>query len=271
MTSIQRLGEMAVESTIVAVQPLSTPPSTPATVTLTARNLGILVQWSKVPGSEGYNILLNSTADMSAPEFQVAVPGQDTVEWFYNTGHAATTKFIAVQSYKGGRYSDYTVPQSSTTTEAQAGSDFPANANFNDSEDQIATVTLNTTGGTLVVMGTAVMTQNGGDKAVLLSIKEDGALLRAQPGIARNDPVSNGFQVVAFNFSTPAAGSHTYTLWAQNTLDNATCLASGIGLIAYESPLLVMTTAAAPPSAPVTPQIPTKMPTGPETPFFGTW
>jgi hypothetical protein len=262
MISVQRLADMAIESTIVAVEPLATPPSAPATVTVSARNLGILVQWSKVPGADGYNLLISSDADMASPDIQVAVAGSNSVEYFYNTGHTAQTKYVAVQSYKGSRYSDYTAPQSVTTTEAQAASNFPVSATFT-AETTIATVTITTTGGTLLAIGNAVLTQAAGDTAVVLRLKEDGATIRTVQTAARTDAaLVNGWQSTTFNFSTPTAGAHTYILTAESL--GLVCTASDIGLIVLEVPLVVMAAAAAPPSPPVTPQAPTDYPMGPE-------
>ncbi len=257
---------MSVEPVMAGVQLLSTPPKPPVTVTAAARSLGILVQWSKVSGADGYNVLVSNDGDMSAPTLQVSVLGQNTVEYFYNTGHTSVTRFFAVQSFKGSRYSTYSTIVSATTVQAQANNNFPTTVTFT-TETTIATVTLSTTGGTMLAIGNAVLTQAAADTAVVLKLKEDGAIIRTVQTAARADAaLVNGWQSTAFNFSTPSAGSHTYILTA--TSGGGTCTASDIGLIVMEVPLLTMAAAGPPPSVLDAPELPTSYPSGPEGPPF---
>lgn len=262
MTTVSRLSELAIERTITAVDPLGTPPSTPLNVTIAARNLGYLVQWSKVDGATGYNIIVSSTGDMSNPDRQIQVSGENTLEYFVNTGNTAVTNYISVQSVKGWAYSDYSDPQSVTTVESAANSNFPANATF-DAETTIATTTLTTTGGTLFVIGNGSFRQNGGDRTLVFKLKEDGVILRTIVGVCR-DSTDRGYGYTIFDFSTPAAGSHTYTLTAENSSSADVCNAESIGLCAMEIPLLVMTAASTPPSVPSTPATDTTVPKGSE-------
>ena len=267
--TIEQMSNLSMERTIHAVDPLSTPPSTPGSLTVTARNLGFLVQWSKVDGVDGYNVIVSDTADMGNPLTQARVAGADTFEYFYNSGHVAVTRFFAVQTYKGNSFSEYTSPASATTVESKSSSSFPGNTTFTDTETEIATLTLTTTGGTIYVIGQATFSQNGADKSVAFKLKEDGVLLRTVNLIARNDVSTTGHQGTIFNFSTPAAGSHTYSMTADNLSDAATCTASSIGLLAMEVPLLVSAASPAPPTAPTPPKTPSDYPTGPEVPYRG--
>lgn len=266
MIDFKQLSQMAIEPTMVGVQLLSTPPLPPVTVTVTARNLGVLVQWSKVSGSDGYNILISDTGDMGHPSEQVSVPGQNSVSYFYNTGHTTVTRFFAVQSYKGSRYSSYSSIVSTSTTQAVAGSQFPANTTFDDTpEVTIATVTLTTTGGTLFVIGSVSFYCATAEKAVTLRLKEDGVTIRTVVGAARNS-AAHGYGYVAFNYSTPAAGSHTYILTAVNSTDTAVSTADSIGLCVMEIPLLTMAAPPAPPTPAQEVEQPGSYPIGPDFP-----
>jgi hypothetical protein len=262
MTTVSRLAELAIERTITAVDPLGTPPSTPLNVTLEARNLGYLVQWSEVDGATGYNIIVSSTGDMSNPDRQIQVSGQSTLEYFVNVGNTAVTNYVSVQSVKGWAYSDYSEPQSVTTAESAANSNFPVNATFS-TETTIATTTLTATGGTLFVIGSGSFRQNGGDRTLAFRLKEDGVTIRTIIGVCR-DSSDRGYGYTIFDFSTPAAGSHTYTLTAENTSSADVCNAESIGLCAMEIPLLVMAEASTPPSVTTTPATEETVPTGSE-------
>lgn len=243
------LKRLAIERSYQTPVLMGTPPEVPKNLAATARNLGILIQWADISGVDGYNVVINSTQDFSNPDFQVRVAGETSREYFYQVGNVALTRYIAIQSYKGTRYSDLSSPVTVSTGVATSTSSFPGNVTFNNVETDLASVTITTTGNTLFVLGTAVFEQNGADKLVSLRLKEDGVTIRTASTIARNSGASTyGFQGTTFTFSTPSAASHTYKITAQNDTDAANCTASNIGIMAMEVPLL--TSAATPPTAP---------------------
>lgn len=265
LLTLEDLNRLSIERTVSAVDPLATPPQTPDNVSVTARSLGLLVQWSRVEGVDGYNVIVSGTEDMANPINQVRVPGESSLEYFLNTGHVSVSRYIAVQSYRGNAFSDYSSVVSATSTQAVSGSDFPGDMTYNNSEDTLCTVTLTTTGGTLYIIGSASLSFNGGNKDTFFRIREDGAILQGAEVKAVAKDTSSGFGnlALAFTFSTPSAGSHTYTLTAQNNTDTNVCTAARPGLCVMEVPLLISSAAPTPPSAVVSPPTTEYIPTGP--------
>ena len=269
-----RLQQMATEQIFTAIEPQRTPPETPRNLIATARNFGILVQWGRVDDADGYVVMVADDQDFSQPMLQRKLPGEDTLEWFYNTGNAALTRYFRVQSYRGDSYSQPSaaVNATSTSSEPKSDSSTPANATFTNSETTLATVTLTTTGRTVLIVGRATLRDDTDANLVTVRIKEDGNIIDAVRGVALVTGSSTyGYQLTAFNFSTPAAGAHTYTLTAQNDSNAQTCNANSLKLIVAEMAFLTPAEANPappdPPSPPQSPPQPESFPTGAGAPY----
>lgn len=258
------LKKLAIERSLQTPTLMGTPPEVPKNLTATARNLGILIQWADISGVDGYNIVINSTQDFSNPDFQVRVAGETSREYFYQVGNVALTRYIAIQSYKGTRYSELSSPVTVSTGVAVSASHYPASTTYDNNETTIATINITTTGQTLLIIGKCVLYQNAADKLAFIQLKEDGAQIDKVKTLSRNAGASDyGNEAAVMSFSTPAAGAHTYIITARNDADATVVTADSIRLIAGEIPLLVA--AGSPPAAPsISPksQASTTIPTG---------
>ncbi len=110
---LQRLsgpGKLASEQALIKERP-----ATPDNFVLTANQGGIRVQWSVVPGVEGYRVAVLDDQDLSAPLFTKTLNGDGTIEWFYDTGNVAITRFFAVQSFQADSFSEFTALKSATS------------------------------------------------------------------------------------------------------------------------------------------------------------
>lgn len=261
----QDLKKLSMERSLGVPASIGTTPLPPVNLTATVRNLGILIQWSDVAGVEGYNLIISSSQDMANPDMQIKLLGETTREYFHNVGNIAVTRYIAIQSFKGTRFSQLSSVVSAASGIATSSSTSPASTTYNNTETTLATLTVTTTGQTLLVIGKCVLRQNAVDKAANIRLKEDGVLIDQTKTISRNTGVgSYGIEAVVMKFSTPAAGSHTYIITGQNDDDATVVTVDNIQLMAAEIPLL--TAATTPPTAPSTPPIvkqPTTYPTGP--------
>lgn len=241
LMSLEDLNRMSVESTIRATDPLSTPPETPDNISATARTFGILVQWSRIEGCEGYIVFVNDDEDFESPIEQVRIVGDSNLSYFYPSGNVSVTRFFAVSAYSGEIISEKSTVVSATSTSAEplSNSESPANTTFDSTETTIATNTLTTSGKTILIIGRAVFRDDDKSNLVTFRLKEDGVTIDTLQGVCIVTAASTyGFQYTCFNFSTPAAGSHTYTLTAQNDSNAETCNANSIKLIASEIPFL---------------------------------
>ena len=111
---LQRLsgpGKLSSEQALIKERP-----ATPDNFVLTANQGGIRVQWSVVPGVEGYRVAVLDDQDLSAPLFTKTLDGDGTIEWFYDTGNVAVTRFFAVQSFQAETFSEFTSLKSATST-----------------------------------------------------------------------------------------------------------------------------------------------------------
>jgi len=267
MMSAEHLNRLAIERAAQAPSAAATPPTTPKNLAVTVRNLGLAIQWSPVAGVDGYNLIINSDQDFSAPDVQVKVAGENSRDYFHNLGNVTVTRYVEIQSYKGGTFSDPSAPVTATSTEATSVSSAPANVNYNNVETELTHVHITTTGQTLLVLGYATITYNGAEQETDLILDEDGVDIRSIKGSTRSATGLYGHQYSVPSFTTPAAGAHTYTLTATNMTGASVCAASSIVLLAMEVPFL--TSASTPPTAPSTPppvQTSTSHPTGAERP-----
>lgn len=267
LLSPRDLHRLSLERTQNATDPLSTPPKVPQNVTATVRNLGILVQWARSSGADGYIVLINNSENMAAPLNQVRVPGESNLQYFENIGNATTTRYFAVQAYKGSQVSAYSSVVGAATTQAVADSSIPSDTTYNNADTELTSKTVTTTGGTLFVIGAATLSYNGGNKDTYLRIYEDATKLAEIKALAWNTASGFGSVAIAFNFSTPVAGSHTYKLTAQNNTDASVCTAARPSLCFMEVPMLVMAAPSAPPATPTTPAQPDDVPHGPDRRF----
>jgi hypothetical protein len=256
------MQKLAVERTILSVDPLPTPPTAPDNITIEARNLGFLVQWSQVPGVDGYNVLISSDEDFSNPDTQKMVPGETTLETFIETGHIAVTRYFAVQSYKGGAFSDYNTVTSATTTQAQADFSSAADVSFDNTETDLTSKTVTATGGTLYLIGNTTL-NSATIQNVQLRLYEDAVELVTVTVPSYSTTGAVGTPGILFWFRTPTAGSRTYKITAQNVTSSNTCFAKIAQLFVSELPLVVLAAAGAPPSTAPATRPPSEIPTGP--------
>jgi hypothetical protein len=248
MMSAEHLNRLAIERAAQAPSSAATPPSTPKNLSVTVRNLGLAIQWSPVTGVDGYNLIINSDEDFSAPDVQVKVAGENTRDYFHNLGNVTVSRYVRIQSYKGNRFSDASASVSATSTEATSVSSAPADKTYNNVETELTHVHITTTGQTLLIMGFATLTYNGGEQETDLVLDEDTVAIATVEGATRNATGLHGHQYTVPAFRTPAAGAHTYSLSATNATGTSTCNASSILLLAMEVPFL--TSASTPPTAP---------------------
>ena len=106
-------GKLSSEQALIKERPVK-----PDNFVLTANQGGIRVQWSIVPGVEGYRVAVLDDQDLSAPLFTKTLDGDGTIEWFYDTGNVAVTRFFAVQSFQAQTFSDFTTLKSATSLAA---------------------------------------------------------------------------------------------------------------------------------------------------------
>jgi hypothetical protein len=267
--SFDEISKLALERANVSVDPLPTPPAAPDNFTVTARNLGFLLQWSRVSGVDGYQIVVSANEDRSSPITILNAPGENNNEYFYSTGHVAVTRHFWIQSYKGSSFSEFTSPSSGTTPQSEAQFSFPNNTTFNGTETTLATINLTSNGGTVRVDGGVVTGVPGGvgAKTITVRIRRDGTEIRSLNGAAPDDAAGDANQYILMAYESLAAGTYAYTLTARNTTDNSTINAGSIQLLGAEIPLLLEAASASPPTPPPTPPNPQTYPTGPEMPY----
>lgn len=276
LVTIEDLNRISIERTITGVDPLRTPPATPDNISATSRTFGVLVQWSRVEGCDGYTVLVSDDQDFESPIDQIKVVGESALSYTYPTGNVAVTRYFAVTAYSGDMTSEKTavVSAASTSAEPLSNSESPANTTFTSAETTIATNTLTTSGKTILIIGRAAFRDDDKSNLVTFRLKEDGATIDTLQGVSLVTAASTyGFMYTCFNFSTPAAGSHTYTLTAQNDSNAETCNANSIQLIACEIPFLtaqeINAAPSEPPSIPQSPPAPDYIPIGPGYGFPG--
>lgn len=258
------LNRLATERTITAVDPLRTPPSSVDNISSTARTFGILVQWSRVEGCDGYIVLVSDDGDFDSPIDQVRVVGDSNLSYTYNTGNVAVERFFAVSPYSGDMVAAKSTVVSATSGNVEAGAsqtNDPGTDTFNNNEKTLLTATLTTTGRNVLILAQGRV-NDPASKEYQFKLKEDGVLIHTVTGFS-----SDEIESTVFKLRTPAAGSHTYIMTGQNTSDSTTLSVDVLNMVVFEIPFSTSVEASStpsePPSAPQSPPQTDYIPTGP--------
>ena len=84
------------------------PPPMPTSLLANGQQGLIRAQWATVPGVDGYDVAVMTTANLAAPDIDIArIMGPKTREYVYQTGNVALTRFFAVRSFVGDSYSNW--------------------------------------------------------------------------------------------------------------------------------------------------------------------
>ena len=258
------LNRLAIERTVTAVDPLRTPPTRVDNISATSRTFGILVQWSRVDGCDGYIVLVSDNGDFDSPIDQVRVVGDSNLSYTYNTGNVAVLRYFAVSAYSGSIVADKSDVVSATSGNVETGAsqtDSPVATTFDNVETTLLTAVLTTTGRNVFIIARGRI-NNPAAKAYDLKLKEDGTLIDTATGFSTDE-----IESTLFALRTPAAGSHTYTMTGQNTSDATVLSVDDLKMVVYEVPFSTSVEAAStpsePPAAPQSPPQTDYIPTGP--------
>lgn len=267
--NLERMANLAVERTVTAVDPNPTPPQTPKNLTATARTFGVLVQWARVPGADGYILYVNDTQDFSQITNQVRVVGQDNLEKLVYTGNVAVTYYFKVASYKGSAVSDPSDVASASSSNVEVGAsqtNAPGTDTFTNVEKTLLTATMTCTGRNVLILAQGRVSDPAG-KAYDLKLKEDGVLVHTVTGFSTDE-----IESTLFKLRTPAAGSHTYTMTGTNTSDATTLTIDDLNMVVFEVPFSTSAESSTAPPEPVAPSqsAPSSgtIPTGPDVPWW---
>ena len=264
LVTIHDLNRISVERTITAVDPLSTPPETPDNVSATSRTFGILFQWSRIEGAEGYDVIISDTEDFDEAR-TYRVSGEDNLEYFYNTGNVAVTRYASIAAYRGSQSSARSSVVSATSGKVETGAsqtNAPVATTFDNVETTLLTATLTCTGRNVVVVSRGRV-HNPDSKVYDFKLKEDGNLIDTVTGFSTDEIAST-----LFGLRTPTAASHTYTMTGQNTTDATALSVDDLRMMVFEVPFSTSVESGTAPSEPPAPKQsppqPEDIPSGPE-------
>jgi len=262
--TLDDLNRMSVEAVTSAVDPMRTPPEAPVNVTATTRTFGILVQWSRVEGCDGYLVMVSSDQDFSSPLDQKRVIGDSNVSYSYDTGNVAVARYFAVKSYSGDVFSERSSVVTATSTNVETGASqtsAPGSDTFDNNEKTLASTTLTTTGRTVLVLAQGRV-HNPDANGYELRLYEDSTLIHTVPGFSTDE-----IESTLFKLRTPAAGSHTYALKGINTSGATVLSVDSLNMVAAEfafsTSVETGTAPAEPQAAPLTPPDIDYIPYGP--------
>jgi len=225
--SMEELNRLSLERSQVAPNSFAAKPLQPDNITVTAGKRAFRIQWSQVPGVEGYRVAALDDQDLSEPDLIKTIVGNSNLEWTYNVGNVALTRYFAVQSFNADESSDFTELQSATTTidvPNLLNSDFTDNSHTGDT-NQTTLVTYTMPASTmgisdvLEIRAWGTMSTNANSKTI--RVKFGGTQISGLASTSKSN-----WHVVSYVANRDSASSQTSTSeMTQNfTTTNATVI-----------------------------------------------